>query len=294
MANAQPAAYLSGHNPAGDVSFAVYGNHVHVFGYAYDIDSWEPVNVVYYVNGAPRAEQRTDYGYIERTFRLPYGTTELRVVARNIGLGASDTVIGSRVFQLFDPATRNPRGFARITHYHRRLHVRGFTVDPDRLTWPLLVRVFDNGRLIAATRADPSTHLYTMTARPAPPKPAPPKPAPPRPSPPSGSGAAWTLQYYGYQRTAARMFTAYGWGARQMPFLVKLWNRESGWNPRALNRSSGAYGIPQSLPASKMATAGADWRTNATTQIRWGLRYIKNRYGSPERAWAHEGRYNWY
>src|SRR6266545_2302190 len=165
MANAQPAAYLSGHNPAGDVSFAVYGNHVHVFGYAYDIDSWEPVNVVYYVNGAPRAEQRTDYGYIERTFRLPYGTTELRVVARNIGLGASDTVIGSRVFQLFDPATRNPRGFARITHYHRRLHVRGFTVDPDRLTWPLLVRVFDNGRLIAATRADPSTHLYTMTAR---------------------------------------------------------------------------------------------------------------------------------
>lgn len=79
----------------------------------------------------------------------------------------------------------------------------------------------------------------------------------------------------------------YGWGQDQMDScLVPLWNGESGWRWNALNRSSGAYGIPQALPASKMATSGADYQTNAATQIDWGLSYIKSVYGSPCNAWS--------
>jgi hypothetical protein len=73
-----------------------------------------------------------------------------------------------------------------------------------------------------------------------------------------------------------------------------LWDHESGWNYRATNPSSGAYGIPQSLPASKMATAGADWRTNPATQIRWGLAYIHDRYGTPCGAWMFWQGHRWY
>ncbi len=87
----------------------------------------------------------------------------------------------------------------------------------------------------------------------------------------------------------------YGWGSdEQWDALENLWTRESGWNYRAENPSSGAYGIPQSLPGSKMASAGKDWRTNPETQIRWGLDYIKERYGGPKRAWAHFQQRNWY
>ncbi|QAY73996.1 lytic transglycosylase domain-containing protein [Agromyces protaetiae] len=86
----------------------------------------------------------------------------------------------------------------------------------------------------------------------------------------------------------------YGWGGDQFRCLDLLWTRESSWRADAYNRSSGAYGIPQSLPGSKMAAAGADWRTNAATQIEWGLSYISGRYGSPCGAWAHSEAYNWY
>jgi len=90
------------------------------------------------------------------------------------------------------------------------------------------------------------------------------------------------------QAYARSAIGAYGWGSDQMSCLVSLWNQESGWRANALNASSGAYGIPQSLPATKMADAGADWRTNAATQIDWGLAYIKSAYGSPCGAWNHE------
>lgn len=86
----------------------------------------------------------------------------------------------------------------------------------------------------------------------------------------------------------------YGWGAGEYDCLVRLWTRESSWRADAYNASSGAYGIPQSLPGSKMAAAGADWRTNAATQIEWGLSYISDRYGAPCGAWAHSERFNWY
>lgn len=75
---------------------------------------------------------------------------------------------------------------------------------------------------------------------------------------------------------------------------VALWNQESGWRWNATNPQSGAYGIPQSLPADKMASAGADWRTNPATQIKWGIQYIADTYGNPSVAEAHERAHNWY
>ena len=96
------------------------------------------------------------------------------------------------------------------------------------------------------------------------------------------------------QKYARSILSNYGWGESQFSPLQALWNRESGWRWNADNPSSSAYGIPQALPGSKMATAGADWRTNASTQIRWGLGYIRDRYGTPAAAWQHSNAFNWY
>ncbi len=85
-----------------------------------------------------------------------------------------------------------------------------------------------------------------------------------------------------------------GWPASENACLFTLWDRESGWNVYATNPSSGAYGIPQALPADKMAAAGPDWRTDASTQIAWGEDYIKSNYGSPCNALAHSNAYGWY
>ena len=89
------------------------------------------------------------------------------------------------------------------------------------------------------------------------------------------------------------MLDSYGWSASQFSCLDSLWARESGWSATAAN-PDGAYGIPQALPGSKMASAGADWQTNPATQIRWGLGYIKGLYGSPCGAWSHEEATGWY
>ena len=99
----------------------------------------------------------------------------------------------------------------------------------------------------------------------------------------------------GAKATARDMAASkYGWGGDQFSCLESLWNKESGWNYQAYNASSGATGIPQSLPGSKMATFGADWQTNATTQIAWGLDYISRAYGTPCSAWGHSQATNWY
>jgi resuscitation-promoting factor RpfB len=87
------------------------------------------------------------------------------------------------------------------------------------------------------------------------------------------------------QAIAKSMLEARGWGDDQFSCLVTMWNHESGWRVNAAN-PSGAYGIPQALPGSKMASAGADWATNPATQIKWGLEYISSRYGTPCGAWA--------
>jgi hypothetical protein len=93
---------------------------------------------------------------------------------------------------------------------------------------------------------------------------------------------------YGKQMNALK-----GW-SRCWPSLETLWDHESDWNERAENPSSGAYGIPQALPPTKLASAGSDWRTSSPTQIAWGLSYIKARYGDPCRAWVFWQGHNWY
>lgn len=93
---------------------------------------------------------------------------------------------------------------------------------------------------------------------------------------------------------AQAMLADYGWSDSQFSCLSSLWTKESGWNYAAKNSSSGAYGIPQSLPGSKMGTVAGDWQTNPVTQITWGLKYIQSTYGSPCSAWAHSQATNWY
>lgn len=90
------------------------------------------------------------------------------------------------------------------------------------------------------------------------------------------------------------VINSYGWSEDDFNALVNLWNKESGWNPNCYNSYSGAFGIPQALPGDKMASEGSDYRTNGETQIRWGLKYIQGRYGSPSGAWGHFLSHNWY
>lgn len=97
-----------------------------------------------------------------------------------------------------------------------------------------------------------------------------------------------------YQAYAEKRCFDYGWSDADFQALVKLWNKESRWNPYSCNSSSGAYGIPQALPASKMAVYGTDYLTNYKTQINWGLNYIKSRYGTPTAAWNHSCSKGWY
>ena len=95
------------------------------------------------------------------------------------------------------------------------------------------------------------------------------------------------------QQIAEAMLGSFGWSSSQFACLDPLWAHESGWSVTAEN-PSGAYGIPQALPGAKMASAGSHWQTDAATQIKWGLEYIKRTYGSPCAAWAHEQATGWY
>lgn len=100
--------------------------------------------------------------------------------------------------------------------------------------------------------------------------------------------------YTGNRAVGCKVLLAWGFGLDQMPCLDKLWTKESGWSTTATNKSSGAYGIPQALPGSKMGKYGADWQTNPETQVKWGLDYIKGRYGTPCGAWSFFLSNGWY
>ena len=113
--------------------------------------------------------------------------------------------------------------------------------------------------------------------------------APSEPSEPSAPAPSGSVKEIGQQMAAAR-----GWTGSEWTCLESLWERESGWNHQAANPSSGAYGIPQALPGSKMGSAGSDWATNPATQIEWGLGYIADRYGTPCGAWGHSESVGWY
>jgi len=109
--------------------------------------------------------------------------------------------------------------------------------------------------------------------------------APIVPTPPPNPGTAQAIAY--------KMLPSFGFSHNQYGCLDNIYSRESGWRYNAWN-ASGAYGIPQALPGSKMASAGADWLTNPATQIKWGLGYIKSVYGSPCQAWAFWQGHGWY
>jgi hypothetical protein len=133
---------------------------------------------------------------------------------------------------------------------------------------------------------DAATESFSMTSSPkmstvAPPATASPLVSAPAPNPGSAQAIAYGL------------LSAYGFGTDQWGCLDDLWQQESGWRYNAEN-PSGAYGIPQALPGSKMATAGPDWQTDPTTQIEWGLGYIQRTYGTPCNAWSHEEADGWY
>ena len=97
-------------------------------------------------------------------------------------------------------------------------------------------------------------------------------------------------------KTVAKEIIAakYTWSPKQFTCLDQLWTKESNWNYKARNRVSGAHGIPQALPATKMEVVGTDWRTNPVTQITWGLKYFEERYNTPCAAWSKFKRSNWY
>lgn len=96
------------------------------------------------------------------------------------------------------------------------------------------------------------------------------------------------------QIARAMLVNRFGWKPWQFKYLNRLWAIESGWNRYASNPYSGAYGIPQAVPGSKMSSAGPGWQWNARTQVRWGMRYIQARYRTPYRAWRQQHRYGWY
>ncbi|HET6212802.1 MAG TPA: lytic transglycosylase domain-containing protein, partial [Micromonosporaceae bacterium] len=100
--------------------------------------------------------------------------------------------------------------------------------------------------------------------------------------------------YTGNRLVGCNLLLEWGFGLDQMPCLDRLWTKESNWTTTSTNKSSGAYGIPQAVPGSKMSKFGADWQTNPATQIKWGLDYIKGRYSTPCLAWSFSVSHGWY
>lgn len=308
-ATAITAVGAAAHNPGGTFHLDTQGRYVHFYGRVTDPDSAAPLTLSYRLNGITHQLGKTVPAYgglYSSAWTLPYGTWTVQVLAVNVGPGTGNPVVGSRSVTFVDPRSRNPRGTMYVARSGNFVRVYGQTYDPDAPFFGLSVRITENGRLVGSARASsrwrvyaadmrltPGSHLvraiaYNVGAGNANPTIGARWITVPRPPAPS-----WQSRYVGNQRIAASMLASYGWGADQMAPLVALWTKESGWNPGAYN-PSGAYGIPQSLPGSKMASAGPDWRTNPATQIRWGLSYIKGVYGSPAAAWGHSQATNWY
>ncbi len=162
----------------------------------------------------------------------------------------------------------------------------------------------DNSVVAQASEGKPAEAPAPAAPAPAAPAPAPAPVAAPAPAPaaapaaaPAPAPAAAPVAIddpAGAQAYAASQLGSYGWAPGQMECLHKLWTKESDWKTTATNPSSGAYGVVQSLPATKMASAGADYRTNYRTQINWGLNYVQERYGSPCGALNFHYANNWY
>ncbi|MCW2522061.1 MAG: hypothetical protein JWO63_396 [Frankiales bacterium] len=300
---ATPATNAAAHNPHGDLLIRVVGRRVVVRGNADDPDTTRAVRVIVSFNGKKALVRASHAGHsFARTFVLPYGRYAVTAQAINIGPGTASPVIGRQTIALVNPASHNPRGTGYLIRSGSAVRFTGHVSDPDAPKRSVAVHVYDNGRMVAAGRTNGQTRAYSLSAQ-------------------VGAGVnrygvvafnlgrgtgnpylgrftvnrprPWVDSYQGVQRIAATLVAAHGWGPAQMADLVKLWNKESGWRVNAAN-PSGAYGIPQALPGSKMGASGPNWQSDARTQIAWGLSYIAGRYGSPSAAWAHSVATNWY
>ncbi|KHK95516.1 hypothetical protein LK09_18865 [Microbacterium mangrovi] len=181
----------------------------------------------------------------------------------NLSFGADHTAISALDVQQAQTAKPLAKVQAAPASTRKPITVKKFTPDP----------------VVASTPVKAATTTTTTHHR----------------SSSSSASAGPIVNYSGQspRAIAQGLLASYGWGQSQMPCLNSLWNRESGWNVHAAN-PSGAYGIPQALPGSKMSSAGPDWANNPTTQIKWGLGYIKSMYGSPCGAWGHSQSTGWY
>jgi hypothetical protein len=178
------------------------------------------------------------------------------------------------------------------------------TTSADPLAHLNLERVLVTTQPADAGNVAPESDEEMPLEAPAPaPAPAPgpasaPGPGPaPVPAPASAPAPAPPLTVddpSGAQAYAAAQLGSYGWSASEMKCLTTLWTKESDWLTSAMNPSSGAYGVVQSLPPEKMASAGDDYLTNYRTQINWGLNYVQKRYGSPCSALDFHYANNWY
>lgn len=151
-----------------------------------------------------------------------------------------------------------------------------------------------DARATPSVSASPSPTASASPVAPVPAQATTPAPATTTAKPVAPAVPAGCSSYTGNRRIGCSLLPTFGFSTAEMPALEKLWTHESNWNQYARNPSSGAYGIPQALPGTKMATAGSDWETNPATQIKWGLSYIKSRYGTPTRAWSFWQANNWY
>lgn len=170
------------------------------------------------------------------------------------------------------------------------------TASPSAISAPTDIAVsFSHIDVSSAAKAKAKAPAVKSEADAVTPVPSPTAAAPaPAPAPTKAAAPVLVDDPAAAQQYAAAQLAARGWGADQMSCLTQLWDRESSWLTSAENASSGAYGIAQSLPAEKMASTGADYRTNYKTQIRWGLSYIEGRYSNPCGAWAHSESVGWY
>jgi hypothetical protein len=204
--------------------------------------------------------------------------------ADEAGAGALLTVTGQRLqLQAFDQSTASQADQA--------YQLRDQAAELSAAHWQAARA--QAARKLAATKAAAATAAQNPAAQ----NPAAQNTAQPSASAqpaPSATASAAPVASGSPQQIAQAMLASFGWSSSQFSCLDPLWAHESGWSVTAYNAGSGAYGIPQALPGSRMASAGPDWQNNAATQIRWGLEYIKGTYGSPCAAWDHEQATGWY
>lgn len=222
----------------------------------------------------------------------------LAVVLLLLGMVGSSTLAGERDRT---QAQTDPSVAAALTH-----PAEDFAVEQEALRRVVEANErTDRSRREAVEQAGTLAEQQASRAdgpdvRPAPepePEPEPEQPASSgggSPSEPVGPVPDSCNEYSGNRATGCALLLDAGLSLDQMSCLDNLWTKESGWNERARNPSSGAYGIPQSLPGDKMSSHGSDWQTNPATQISWGLDYIKGRYGTPCSAWSHSQANGWY